>query len=197
MKHLLTSLALLSIGISTAFAEIPKKAPLYNYARLWTDSPFTSKPPVVSGAPVANPLDDFTLTGIAPVPGGYRVTIISKKDPTVKQVIAPGGKSPFRVISVNSSPGKTLETSVVLSNGTMQGTVSFEPDLLTINAPPAAAPPPNEKQPENPNPAAAQPNAATGQTAGPRPRIVVPPKTSNNNNGGNNNQNKNQRPDRR
>ena len=169
-------------------AEIPKKAPLVKYSGLWADSPFTSKPELIDGPAAVNPLDDFTLTGIAPVPGGYRITIISKKNPELKKVIEPGGsEKKFTVVAVNLSPDKLLGTSVVLSTGDMQGTVSFEPDVVTLNAPPAAAQqgqqnlPPGlvldpqavgQVPPENPQ--AQEANAQSPQRQ-PRPRIVPPP----------------------
>ena len=166
-----------------AHSSIPVKAPIVKYTGLWTNSPFTSKPPPPPPPEMANPFEDFTLTGIAPVPGGYRITIMSKKNPDVKKVIQPGSKSEFTVVSVNRNPGKALGTTVVLSSGAIQGTVSFEPDLITLKAAPAA-PVPQQGNPNlppginNPN----QPPLPTqaGQSPGdgqrqPRPRIVPPP----------------------
>lgn len=199
MKYILTTLSFLAIGITAGIADIPKKVPNYQYAGLWTDSPFTSKPPEPETVQPVNPLNDFTLTGIAPVPGGYRVTIISKKDPTVKEVISPGGNSPFKVVSVNRNPGQSLGTTVVLSSGSMQGTVSFEPDLVTVNAPPTAAAPKQDPQAQQPNtPPGGIPNTKQ-QNGGPRPRIVPPTTQSNGKKSNNNNDRKkdNQRPDRR
>lgn len=189
MKLLLTSLALATLTFTQGSADIPKKTPLYTYATLWTDSPFTSKPPPVETTPTLNPLNDFTLTGIAPVPGGYRVTIISKKDPSVKEIIEPGGKGPFQVISVDRNPGKNLGTTVVLSSGSMQGTVSFEPELISLNAAPPAPQQQNPQNPQPPTPASAPnqgnqnlppgvanpaQNSQTPQNPAPRPRIVSP-----------------------
>lgn len=197
MKTFLITFALLVTGTSAGLAEEPKKTSLYQYASLWTDSPFTADPPPVTPPPTKNPLDDFTLTGIAPVPGGYRVTIISKKDPNVKEVISPGEESPFKIISVNRNPGKTLGTTVVLSSGSMQGTVSFEPDLVKVNAPPAtAAPNQNARQQPNQPPGANTPNNSK-KNAGPRPRIVPPTPQSGGNNNNNRRQRENQRSNRR
>ncbi len=180
--------SLLALSLST-LADIPKKAPLVKYTGLWTNSPFTSKPPVVDGPAAVNPLDDFTLTGIAPVPGGYRITIISKKDPTQKKVIEPGGNNEFTLVSVNRDPDKLLGTSVVLSTGAMQGTVTFEPELVTLNVAPAAAPQGQQNLPpgvvpdpnQQANGQAQQANGQAQQANGqapqrqPRPRIVPPP----------------------
>ncbi|MEP3214747.1 MAG: hypothetical protein ABJQ29_16245 [Luteolibacter sp.] len=182
MKAFLT---LIAIGISSAAADVPKKAPLYQYAELWTNSPFTSRPPPVTTGPVNNPLDDFTLTGISPVPGGYRVTIINKKDPNDKQVIPPGGNGTFKIVSVDRNPGETLGTTVVLSNGSMQGTVAFEPDLITLNtAPPAPQQQNPQDQQQNLPPGVNIPNQGDPNSQPtPRPRIVPPAPSS----GGNNN----------
>lgn len=181
--------ALITILPASASADVPKKAPLVKYTGLWTNSPFTSKPVVDPTGPMNNPLDDFTLTGIAPVPGGYRITIMNKKNPDVKRVIEPGGTDKeFKVVSVNRNPGKTLGTTVVLSSGSMQGTVSFEPDLITLKAAPAAAPQ-NPQQANGNLPPGITPAMANQQNANqqngnqadannvrqPRPRIVPPP----------------------
>ena len=177
MKTLLISI-IASFACLPVQASTPKKEPLVKYTGLWTNSPFTSKPPPVTPGETVNPFDDFTLTGIAPVPGGHRITIISKKNPEIKKVIEPGGSDEFKVVSVNRNPDKALGTTVVLSSVSTQGTVTFEPELITLAAAPVApvapvAKPPNTIPPgvvpANPNP-----QAQTGQRL-PRPRIVPPP----------------------
>jgi hypothetical protein len=179
-----TILLLAAIACLPAHASIPVKAPLVKYTGLWTNSPFTSKPPPQEPGITVNPFEDFTLTGIAPVPGGYRITIMSKKNPDVKEVIQPGVESEFKVVSVNRNPEKPLGTTVVLSSGAIQGTVSFEPDLITLKAAPAApvAPqgnpnlPPgvaNPNQPPPPTQAGQNPGDPSAQRQ-PRPRIVPP-----------------------
>lgn len=163
--------------IVTAGAAIPTKQPLVKYTGLWTSSPFTSKPPPPPPGQTVNPLDDFTLTGIAPVPGGYRITIISKKNPEIKKVIEPGRPGEFSVVSVNRNPNKALGTTVVLSTGSMQGTVSFEEEMLTLKAAPAPQPPAQQNNlPPGVTAAQAngQPEPAAPQRRA-RPRIVVPP----------------------
>lgn len=167
-----------------AAAKIPEKAPAVKYTGLYTNSPFTSKPDAPVAAPTANPLEDYTLAGIAPVPGGYRITIINKKNPEIKEVIEPDGSSQFKVVSVNRNPGKTLGTTVVLSStlssGSIQGTVAFEPELITLKAAPATPEPQQGQLPPGITPAmagqqAAPPNAEAVRQ--PRPRIVPPPTT--------------------
>jgi hypothetical protein len=178
MKTIRNILIIAPFLFAVVHAGIPQKAPPVKYTGLWTNSPFTSKPPPPPPGEVKNPLDDFTLTGIAPVPGGYMITIMSKKDPTKKMVITPGGDSEFKVVSVNRNPGERLGTTVVLSAGSVQGTVSFEPELITIKAPPAAA-----QQANNPTlpPGVTPAQAAGAQTPQrpPRPRIVPPPTSGN------------------
>jgi hypothetical protein len=170
----------LSILIVAAFAclpahaNTPRKEPLVKYTGLWTNSPFTTPKPVAGPGPAANPFEDFTLTGIAPVPGGHRITIISKKNPEIKRVIEPGGKDEFKVVSVDRNPGKTLGTTVVLSSGSVQGTVSFEPELITLVAAPTA--PNGDDEDEDDEPAANTPtNTPPPGMRLPRPRIVPPP----------------------
>ncbi len=167
----------LTVGLS---ADIPRKAPLTRYTGLWTNSPFTSKPPPPEPTTTINPLEDFTLTGIAPVPGGYRITIVSKKDPDLKEIIEPGSKSDYKIVSVNRTPGKALGTTVVLSAGNIQGTVAFEPEMLVLKAPPA------QQQPQQANlPPGVEPPANKDQNSAqrqPRPRIVPPPQPAANSN---------------
>ena len=64
-----------------AMADLPKKSPISKYTGLWTNSPFTSKPPPPADAPVANPLEDYSLAGVSPIGSGYRVTLLNKKKP--------------------------------------------------------------------------------------------------------------------
>ena len=162
----------------TAHASTPKKQPLVKYTGLWTNSPFTSKPIVEASAPAVNPFEDFTLTGIAPVPGGYRITIHSKKNPEIKKLIEPGGSDEFKVVSVDRNPEKALGTTVVLSAGSISGTVTFEPELVTLKAAPAApvASQGNQNQPPGVNIPQTPKQNPGGQAApsGPRPRVLPP-----------------------
>lgn len=184
----LSILTMAAFACLPAHANVPKKQPLVKYTGLWTNSPFTAKPAEVQAGPPANIFEDFTLTGIAPVPGGHRITIVSKKNPDVKRVIEPGGTSEFKIVSVNRNPEKALGTTVVLSSGSMQGTVTFEPELITLKAAPAAPAaqqgnqnlPPGVTNPNLPPGVEAQPTPnqnPNGQAAprAPRPRIVPPP----------------------
>lgn len=165
---------------SMLHADGPQKAPLTRYTGLWTNSPFTSKPPPPEAAPTVNPFDDYTLSGIAPVPGGYRITLVNKTNPEEKRVIEPGIKNEFTVVSVDRNPDKALGTTVVLSSGTLQGTVTFEPELLTLNSPPPPPPPANLPPgviPSEGNQQQTQPeqNLQREPQRQPRPRIVPPP----------------------
>lgn len=157
-----------------AQADIPRKVPLVKYTGLWTNSPFTAKPPVVEAGPAVNPFEDFTLTGIAPVPGGHRITIVSKKNPEIKRVIEPGGSDDFKVVSVDRNPDKALGTVVTLSSGSIQGTVTFEPELITLVAAPVEQVQREDVQTGNAPPPPQNVEGQPGQRL-PRPRIVPPP----------------------
>lgn len=185
MKHTskIISSLLAACLIAQAYGDIPKKPPLTRYTGLWSNSPFTSKPAPETVAAVNNPLEDFTLTGIAPVPGGYRITIVNKKNPEDKHVIEPGGSSDFKLVSVNRNPEVSLGTKVVLSAGGTEGTVSFEPDLISLKAAPQApAPNPAEQGQQgnqNPTPAQLKQAQAQAQQQKPATRIVPPPNGAN------------------
>ncbi len=203
LNHRIAMKALFLLIILAPFtvADVPRKAPITRYTGLWTNSPFTSKPPPAEAAATVNPLEDYTLTGISPVPGGYRITIMSRKNQELKKVIEPGITSEFSVVAVNRVPGSPLGTTVVLSSGSIQGTVSFEKEMLTLKAAPAPQNPQPGNMPPGITPAqanqqpAADPNAAQRQ---PRPRIVPPPAPAANPPQGNNQpQQQQQRGDRR
>ena len=168
------SLLLLPALTAVLHAGVPQKLPLSNYSRLWTNSPFTSKPPTFGSGPIANPLDDYALLGVSPIGKGHRVTLINKKQPDQRITVETGKTSAdgFSIIKVYRKAGQPLETTVEMASGSMQGTVSFDEKLLTIAAPPPVAP------------AAQAPGQAPPQIQGqatpvqPRPRVVPPPAPS-------------------
>jgi hypothetical protein len=186
-------LLILPALIAVLHAGVPQKQPLGNYNRLWSNSPFTSKPPIVGAGPIANPLEDYALLGVSPIANGHRVTLINKKQADQRITVETGKTSAdgFSIIKVNREAGQPLNTTVLMASGSMQGTVSFDEKLLTIAAPPPTAPaaqapgqaPPQiqgqpatpqtiQRQPRPrvvPPPAPGQPNAAAGQIPGQRP----------------------------
>lgn len=163
-------------------AEVPQKRPLGNYANLWTNSPFTAKPPVAAAGPIANPLEDYALLGVSPIGNnGYRVTLINKKQADQRITVETGRTSAdgFSIIKVNREAGQPLKTTVEMSSGSMQGTVSFDEKLLTIAAPAPTAPP-GQAPGQMPPQIQGQPGAP-GQVIQrqPRPRVVPPPAPGN------------------
>jgi hypothetical protein len=160
-----------------AVADLPKKAPKSKYTRLWTDSPFTSKPVVEAAGPAVDPLEDYALLGVSPVTGGYRVTMLNKKNPTKRLIVESDRPSEgFKILSVTRKPGDPLGTVVRMSSGSVSGNIAFDEKLLTIAAPPAPAVP---KVPQPLLPGVAHGAAPVGQpgqepTRQPRPRVVPP-----------------------
>lgn len=130
-----------------AVAELPRKAPPGSYGRLVSNSPFTSRPlPPPPPEPDANPLEDYALGGISPIPGGYRVTLIDRSAPDVPVFINTDREDEthgFEVVEVRHQTGNPLGTVVQLRSGRNVGTVAFDETLLTIKAPP---PPPQPQQ---------------------------------------------------
>ena len=172
------SLLLLPALTAVLHAGVPQKLPLSNYSRLWTNSPFTSKPPTFGSGPIANPLDDYALLGVSPIGKGHRVTLINKKQPDQRITVETGKTSAdgFSIIKVNRKAGQPLETTVEMASGSMQGTVSFDEKLLTIAAPPPVAPAaqaPGQAPPQIQGQAPAQATPVQ-----PRPRVVPPPAPS-------------------
>ncbi len=160
-------------------AEIPEKKPAQYYSKLWTNSPFTTKPPEIINPIIGDPFKDYHLTGIAPVEGGYRITIANKKDKK-KTVIEPGSTSKFKVISVKRNPEVSLGTVVTLDDGRVQGEVRFEPTLVVLNTPTTATKPVNQLPPGTPNVVnPEQPNNGEAVQPPPRRPRVVPPSKPN------------------
>lgn len=172
------SLLLLPALTAVLHAGVPQKLPLESYGQLWKNSPFTSKPPVIGSGPIANPLDDYALLGVSPIGNGHRVTLINKKQPDQRITVETGKASPngFSIIKVNRRAGQPLQTTVEMSTGSMQGTVSFDEKLLTIAAPQPVAP---AVQAHGQAPPQIQGQAPVQATpAPPRPRVVPPPNPS-------------------
>jgi hypothetical protein len=161
-----------------AAADLPRKAPITKYTGLWTNSPFTSKPPPPEAGPAVNPLEDYTLGGVSPISGGYRVTLLNKKKPE-ERIITESDKPSggFKILEVTRKPGDPLGTAVRLSSGSVTGNVTFDQASLKLTPPPAAAPaanaPPGIQAPgQPPQPVHQGANNALRQ---PRPRVVQPP----------------------
>jgi len=136
------------LGAAMAAAETPKKAPVTKYTGLWTNSPFTTKPPPATAGPEVNPLDDYALAGVSPISGGHRVTLLNRKNPEERITIDSDRKSDFTILSVTRKSGDPLGTVVRLQTNNKQGNVTFDPTLLTLKAPPANAQPVPGQQPQ-------------------------------------------------
>ena len=169
-----------------AVADLPKKPPLSRYSGLWTNSPFTSKPPPAEQGPEVNPLDDYALIGVSPIGGnGYRVTLINKKKTDERITVDSGStKTDFKIIEVIRKSGNPQGTTVKMSSGSQIGTVAFDDKLLSLVAAPVAkAPQPGQvpqpfiagQQPQVVPPGVPQPAGANPQIQRqPRPRVVPP-----------------------
>lgn len=176
-------------------AELPKKAPLSRYAPLWDSSPFTTKPKPPENAPLVNPFEDLALKGVAPIAGGYLITLINTKNPA--EAVPPidtDRPSKYKVLKIERDADNPLGTVVHLSQGegpgAIVGTVSFNEKFST---PKTAAPKPGHKlpgQPQSPGqpPVAGQPpqpqipgqpiNPTGAASRQPRARVVPPPPTT-------------------
>ncbi len=126
-----------------ALAAPPQKPDKRRYTPLWTNSPFTVKPPpnIPTGPPPVNPMDNYALGGFTKFPDGYFVVLINKKDPKQKEVIQPGSHSDFKVLKVTEGVEKIVDgklvnegASVLLSSGSMQGEVKYDEKILAMKA---------------------------------------------------------------
>ena len=174
MHPVLRLLLIAPVVTGGALADLPRKAPLSKYASLWTDSPFTSKPPPPEQGPEANPLEDYVLGGVSPITGGYRVTLLNKKKPEERIIVdSDKPREGFKILSVTRKAGDPLGTVVRMSSGTLTGTVAFDEKLLTLATPP---PPQAAAKPQLPPGVQPQPGQPGQQPMRqPRPRVVPPP----------------------
>jgi len=168
--------------IGVASADLPRKAPNTKYSGLWTNSPFTSKPPPPEAGPENNPLDDYALVGVSSIgTKSYRVTMINKKKPDEPRIyVETNGESKgFKILGVTRKEGDPTGTVVRMQSGSMTGTVSYDTKLLTLAAPPAAkanAQVPGGPVPQaNPGQVPPVPGGQPGAGRQPRPRVVPPP----------------------
>jgi hypothetical protein len=151
---------LLPLFAASAVAQEPVDKPVEAYRTLWTSSPFTTPPPPGEGPAEVNPMDDYALSAVSPVAGGYMVVIVNKKDPSDRIRIVSGQPSEFTIEKVIPGEGPR-ETVVELSHGTKKGKVEFDEKLLVIRQAPPPRPQPNPNQPVPNQPAPnVQPNAA-------------------------------------
>jgi len=161
--------------IGVAWADLPRKAPLTKYSGLWSNSPFTSKPPPPEQVEAPNPLEDYALAGVSPIAGGYRVTMLNRNNPEERIIVdSDRPRDGFKILGVNRKDGDPLATVVQMESGSVTGTISFDESLLTLIPPPAPQPQPrgNPQLPPGLQPGQAQP---PGQgTRQPRPRVVPP-----------------------
>lgn len=171
--------AILPALAGTLCADVPRKQPRTKYAKLWNDSPFTSKP-VSDSVEEDNPFDDFVLGGVSPIAGGYRVTLLDKKKSDARTYIESDKPSDFKILEVSRKKGDPLGTTVRLSRGSQTGVVSFDEKLLVLKAAPQQQQQNPAQQGRNQPPARppvagtqGQPNPAPQRQ--PRPRIVPPP----------------------
>jgi len=167
-------LLLALVGVATA--DLPKKQPITKYSGLWTNSPFTAKPPPPESVDAPNPLDDYALIGVSSLGlKNYLVTLINKKKPDEPRIYVETNRDSkgFKIIKVTRKQGDPLGTVVLMQSGSMTGTVSYDQKLLTLAAPAA-------KQNPVPQPGGQPPPGGPQLAPGdpqrtPRPRVVPPP----------------------
>jgi hypothetical protein len=94
---------------AAASAEVPQKVALVRYTQLWTESPFTRKPPPEQIVE-STPLDDYALGGVSPVDGGYFVILLNRKKPDEKIIIQPGQPSEFRVLEGKANSSASMKS---------------------------------------------------------------------------------------
>ncbi|MDX1680549.1 MAG: hypothetical protein R3242_07450 [Akkermansiaceae bacterium] len=173
----ITCLFLAAAGL--VVAEVPREPGVTKYSNLWNDSPFTAKPPPDVG-PAPNPLRDYVLLNVAPVPEGYIVTLLDTKRPSDpgSRITLVGNEETkgFRIVDVvYGKPGSSGTKAKIRTRDGQVGLVGFEEKYLALKSAPSATPAAAtgpQRRPQNPN---VRPNPNPGQqTRVPRRRIIPP-----------------------
>lgn len=191
MKTPLLSIIAVSISAGLASAEVPKKAPLTTYTKLWTDSAICSKPIPTAGPEKISPMADWSLGGVSEVTGGYMVTLVHKKNAgesmvirpdgvqktsadKIERGITPGEAGTFKLDRVEYGEGGWKDISVHLTGTAGSGVVRFDENNLT---PKASTPAASNRPAANAHPNQAAPQGAVaspGRKA--PPRVIEAPK---------------------
>ena len=139
-----TAILIFSVLATTgaAMAGVPQKAPLGHYQGLWHSSPFTSPPTREIQPALPSLSNDLTLGGVSPIPGGYRVTILTKGSKP-ERITLDSGKSVqgLRIGKVEFHSDDPLETIVHISSGDRSGQLRFDRSSL-VAKPPSQVPAP-------------------------------------------------------
>lgn len=119
------------------------------YSHLWNHSPFTKRREVIK-EPAKDPFEHYSLAGVAPIPGGYRINLLDRRAPGTSIVLS--DRPEFKVVNVQYSAGNPLNTSVRLALQGQEGVVTFDPALLKdhsnrANSTPAPTPNPSVQSP--------------------------------------------------
>lgn len=138
-----TAISVLSVLATTGavFADVPQKAPLGRYQALWHSSPFTSKPSCDLPTVAETAHDDFTLGGVSPIPGGYRVTILPKTGKLDRIHLDSGETvSGITIQRVEFDESDPLNTIVYLKSGALSAPLRFDRQALSSKPQPKSAP---------------------------------------------------------
>lgn len=165
-------------GTSDAPVELP---PLSHYAKLWTESLFTTRALPAPTAPAGPSFaDNLSLSGTYELNGKMVAILIDKTTTSVVEaLIGEDNDAGIRITKVE--PGATPDSMrIQLQKGTELGWVSFA-DAAAFTAPPApAASPANPGVPQapNPGPAASQVTIPPPAPAPTVPQYAPPPPSS-------------------
>ena len=144
MKPFILLLVLAGLPIGAIAKPLEKKNGLA-YSHLWKNSPFTTPRQKVA-VPTPDPFGHYALAGVAPIPGGYRINLLDRRDPGTSIVLS--DRPEFKLLTVHYSSGNPLDTTVRLSLEGKEGIVTFDPKLLKDRPNPAnVTQPPVPRQP--------------------------------------------------
>ena len=136
MNSLRVLLAFSVLGLLPATAEVPRKMPIEKLHRLSLFpvkhvEPETPLPP--------NPIDDYTLAGMAKLEDGWFVVLMNRKDRSTRIRISPNHftEDGFRVVSVEAFNSSRVRVQIEARGHTSW--VKFEPKIIFPRKVPAKA----------------------------------------------------------
>lgn len=166
-----------------AYGAAPNRATITptKYQKLWTQSPFTVKPPPPNVEAGPGPLEDYTLASVSPSQEGWFVVLLNKKKREDRVRIVPGTENEegFKVVEVKQDPASYKETKVKLAYRGDTGWLGYEDKYLALKRAaggPAKAVPPRPGTPARP--AVPTPAAARTPTPPPSPTNQASPATT-------------------
>lgn len=130
-----------------------KRLPPSRYSHLWASSPFTieeSKSNNDNKVVPASALDNWALSGFATIGEKKVVILLNKTKPDERVMVISGEKNERNLEVLEIDPGNAyIQARVKLRlGGSLEGWISYQPELLKLKNVPAPQAPKEQPQPQ-------------------------------------------------